>query len=920
MSKAANSDGPTAEKQTPPPRIPRLLLSHILHGEQLQEVLGDLEEHYRRWIDRRGRGRAHIWYWKQACAFTFALPRERLRGALNRLQHRTTPRNAALRGSPSSGFQMTNLLDELRQTIRKLARSPSFALVSVFTLAVGIAANTAIFSLVYGVVLRPLPFPEPERLVMVGHSAPGLDLPEIKQAFGIHTIYRQNNEVFDDLAVAQQGTQTLTGQGAPERLHSARVSHSFYNVMRVTPSLGRPTTEEDDVPGAPPVVLLSHGLWGRRYGANPDVIGQNIDIGSVSHEVIGVMPAGFSFPGDETDIWLPTSFDPHECGGFYLLGLGRLNPDVTVNQANSDLQRLLLTLPDYFTEFNAGIIENAQLRAVVTPLRESLVGNIQQTLWILLGAVGIVLVVACANVANLFLVRADARQREVAVRSALGASKSALVRFFLTESATLAGLGGLLGLLLAWVGIRTLTGMAPAGIPRLDGVGINAPVLAFTAAISVLSGLFFGSFPIARHAAPDIAAILKEGGRSTSSGRARHRIRHLLVVAQIALAVVLLVGSGLMVRSFQRLRAVDPGFDPSSVLTFRVSLPNAEYSDALSAVQFHQEITERIERLPGVLAVGSANGLPLTGVGDAKDPLLSEDHPVSPNELPPIVYVSAMSPGYFQAMRVPLLAGRTMEPSDARNRTGAVLVSAALAHHFWPNENALGKRVYPGLIDDPAWYTVVGIVGDVRANSLRGESPQVIYVPTIGTNDAASWSPYSMAYAVRTSVPPLSLAPAVRAAIWEVNPNLPIAQTNTMEQIVADSFAQTGFAMLLIATAAAVALLLGTVGIYAVIAYVVGQRTGEIGIRIALGAQSFEVSRMVLIQGGVVALMGVAIGIVGAFGLTRLLGALLFDVSATDPTTYVTVALLLLAVALLASYLPARRAASVDPVEALRAE
>ena len=788
------------------------------------------------------------------------------------------------------------------------------------TLAVGIAANTAIFSVVHGVILSPLPYPDPDRLVMVGHSALGLNLPELEQAFGTYFLYREYSEVFDDLAVAQEGSQTLTGEGEPERVRSARVSHSFFNVMRVAPALGRITSEGDDIRGAPLVVVLSHGLWTRRFGEDPGIIGSSIRIGSVPHEVIGVMPPGFRYPEENTDLWLPVRPAPDDFGGFYLIGIGRLKPDVTAAQASADLQRLIPMVPDHYPNWTAGLIEDSQLSAVVTPLKESMVGDVGRTLWILLGAVGIVLLVACANVANLFFVRAEGRHRETAVRAALGAGRIALVRSYMTEIATLAFLGGLSGLLLAWLGIHVLIGLVPQGLPRIDQIGINGPVLAFTAAISVFSGLFFGFLPLLRFTVPDIAAILREGGRGTSVGRKRIQIRHSLVVAQIALALVLLVGSGLMARSFQRLRNVDPGFDPTNVLTFMVALPGAEYPSWFDAVRFHEEITGRIEALPGVRAVGSARGVPLTGNGYGRDPLLSEDRPVRQDEIPPIVYMNPVNPGFFRTMGIPLLSGRELEYSDSHERTGAVVVSSSLANRYWPDENPIGKRVYPGLNVDPLWYTVVGVVGDVHVNSLRHESLEIIYLPTIGTNDAFSWSPLSMEYAVRTDVPPLSLVGAIRDAIWAVNPRLPIARMRTMEQIVADSTMQTAFAMLLIGIAAVVALVLGTVGIYGVIAFVVGQRTGEIGIRMALGARSQQVGRMVLKQGAFVALFGVGIGLVGAFGLTRLLGGMLFDISPTDPSTYAAVSVLLFVVALFASYLPARRAATVDPVEALRAE
>jgi predicted permease len=556
-------------------------------------------------------------------------------------------------------------------------------------------------------------------------------------------------------------------------------------------------------------------------------------------------------------------------------------------------------------------------------MRDDVVGDIGQVLWILLGTVGFVLLIACANVANLFLVRAEGRQKEIAVRSALGASRGDVVKYFLGESMCLAFVGGLVGLGLAFVGVQLLTSAAPIHIPRLGEVGIHGRVLAFTGAVTLLAGLLFGAAPILRYGSPSLVTSLKEGGRGGSTGRETHRTRSLLVVSQVALALVLLVGSGLMARSFWALRKMDPGFDTEGVLTFRVSLPEAEYPDRGDAVLFYRRLFEDLRGLPGVTNVGGNTNLPMTD-GSSNSGLVLEDFPLQQDEVPPIIRSNRAGPGYFEALGMPLREGRFFERGDVdQPARGAVVVSEAFAQRFWPGQSALGKRLTPGLEigDATKWYSIVGVVGDVRDDGLAQEPPAMAYYPTVPIPESKDqWTIRTTSVAVRAGVDPMSLAAAARQAVWDIDPRIPIANMRTTGEIVSGSMARTSFTMLLLAIAAGVALLLGAVGIYGVISYVVSQRTREIGVRMALGAKERDVSLMVVRQGMLVSSVGVGLGLVAAFGLTRLMGRLLFGVSATDPLTFGALGLFLLGVAMVASLIPARRAAAVHPVEALRYE
>jgi predicted permease len=822
---------------------------------------------------------------------------------------------------------MLSILPALRSIFRGFRRSPGFVLLTVLTLGVGIGANAAIFSVVHAVLIRPLPYAEPERIVAVWHTAPGLNMTQFEQSDATYVLYRKHNRVLEDLAIYWDGSVTLTGGDEPARLRASGATASMFHVLRVPAAVGRTLQEADEKPGAEPVVVLSHGLWRQRFGRDRSLIGKVLRIDGVPRRVVGVMPAAFHFPEPETELWIPMTIDPAklEAGDFNYEAIGRLRPGVTPARAARELSDLVWRIPEESpsSQITRGMIESAKLAVLVHPLRDDIVGDIQRILWVLLGSVGVILVIACANVANLFLVRAEGRQREVAVRTALGGSRGDIARLFLSESVILALLGGALGLALAAAGVRLLASLRPAGLPRLDEIAVNGTVLAFTMGLSILSGLLFGLFAVLRYGRPELVASLKDGGRGGTAGRERHRARNALVVVQVALALVLLVCAGLMAESFQRLRNVNPGIDPRGVLTLSLSLPETEYKDATARALFVRGLLEKVRALPGVTAAGTVSVLPLSN-GGSNSGFSFEDFPLPPDAVPPILGSRYASPEYFQTLGIPLIEGRLFQPLDPNRRSDEILVSQALAQRFWPGRSALGKRLVQGLSDSKSWHTIVGVVGSVREDGLEQDPKQSVYYPVLRTLDdddaPAAGSPSDFTLVVRGRVDPTALVAPVRAAIRSLDPNLPVARTRPMTEVVADSMARTSFTMLLLAIAAAVALLLGAIGIYSVIAYIVSQRTREIGVRMALGAKREDVEKMVLRQGFLLAVTGVAVGLAGALAVTRLLRALLFGVSTLDPTTFVSVPVLLALVALLASWLPARRAASVDPLEAIRYE
>jgi len=814
---------------------------------------------------------------------------------------------------------MDRLLDDARHAVRRLRQQPGFALVALLTLAIGIGANSAIFSLINGVLLNPLPYPESDRLVLAILEAPGLGFPEVPMSEATYLLCKEQHSGFEDLMMYSGASANLTGEEGPERVQSAEVTANFFEVLGVRPAMGRGFSEGEDGPGATPVAVLSDGIWRRRYGADPAILGRTILVDGVSVEVVGVMGPDFRLPDQETAFWRPLEIDPAEpnAGNFSYPGIARLRPGVTIEAAGAEMAGLIDRLPDiYGDEFPRELFENAQLAPLIISLKELMVGDVRATLWVLMGTVGFVLLIACANVANLFLVRAEGRQREVALRGALGASRGDLLSYYLTESLILALLAGIAGLGLGFAGLRWLAAMGPENVPRLAEVGIDARVLAFTAAVSLLASLLFGLIPVIRQARQDLVTALKEGSQGAGMGRGRHRARNSLVVAQVALALILLIGSGLMIRSFARLRAIEPGFIADDVFTVSLSLPAAEYPEPADASRFFQELLDEISALPGVESVGAVAGVPLSGFRTASG-LWIDDHPRDEGDLPPVPETLTATAGYFRTMGIPVLSGRAFERADHELRTGAVLISESMAIHYWPDKSPLGRLVRPD--EEASSYEIVGVVGDVRHVSLTEEPREMIYYPMLGVVDGEINSPRTLVVTIRSPLPTSSFAPAVRQVIWDLNPNLPII-SGSMGEILDDAVAPTSFAMMMLGIAAAVALLLGAIGVYGVVSFIVSQRTREIGIRMALGARSADVRKMVVRQGLVVTLIGVGVGILGALALTRLMRSLLFEISPTDLLTYAVVAPALIVVATLATWLPARRAAAVSPAEALRSE
>lgn len=824
---------------------------------------------------------------------------------------------------------MYDTIKDIRYGARRLLRSPAFSLAAVLTLSLGIAANATIFTVVERVVLRPLPYPESDRIVWLDHTAPGLNLPEgLGLSQGLYDYYRNNVRSFEDLAILREGSYTMTGEGAAERLRGISATASLVDALQIRPALGRWYTEEEAQDNEH-VVVLSDGLWRRSFGADPAVVGKTVMINGNSNEIIGVMPRGFAFPGPEFELWEPERIDEEQVqtvGGFNYRSLARLNPGASVVTVKAELDQLIAGLKEAFPAdpVTQQALDAAQLASLPSLMKDYLVRPVRRTLWILLGMVGLVLLIACANVANLFLVRSEARQREVAVRRALGAGTPGLVRYFLSESGVLAAFGGLIGLGLTWMGVRALVGFGPDNLPRLHEVAIDGGVVGFTALLSVIAGIAFGSIPLLRRDGP-LATSLREGGRSATAGRSRFRARNLLMGGQVALAFVLLVGCGLMIRSFMHLRAVDPGFDSEGVLTFDVALSGTDFPDRASAAAFHRAMLERLRALPGVQSAAAITCLPLSG-SCWGDPLRVRGRTPRQGELPPIVQIRRASAGYLETMGIPLLQGRDITEAESRQRAGVVLISRTLAREYFANEDPVGQQIsyYFGEGEDPEavpWFTVIGVIEDTPVEELAESRVfGIAYMPIQGPIDNVGSGIHQMAFALKTSLDPLALASAARSAAAELSPNVAVANLRSMERIVAAATARIAFTMILLVIAATVALLLGAIGIYGVIGYVVGQRTPEIGVRLALGASPGDVSGMVLKQGGSVVLAGLAAGLAGALLATRLMEALLFDVTTSDPLTYAAVTTFLLAVAGLASWLPARRAARLDPAMALRAE
>jgi putative ABC transport system permease protein len=815
----------------------------------------------------------------------------------------------------------------IKYALRRLSGAPLFTSVAILTLALGIGANTAIFSVVEGVLLKPLPYPHPDQLIGLNHTALGINISELTLSPSMYFTYRDENRSFEDIGIYSGDSVSVTGLAEPEQVKALDVTDGVIPVVGVRPLLGRSFSRKDDLPGSPETVILSYGYWQRRFSGNPAVLGRRLTIDGKAREVIGVMPQNFRFLDFEAEIFVPFQFDRGKTflGNFSYNGVGRLKPGVTLAQANADMARMLPIVNRKFAPppgFSVKLFESARIAPALRPFKRDLTGDIGKVLWVLMGTIGVVLLIACANVANLLLVRAESRHLEFLVRAALGASRWRLAADLLAESITLALIGGLLGLTLAFVALRTLRAFAPSGIPRLNEIGIDVPVLLFVLCVSLLTGLLFGSVPILKYARASLGTGLREGGRGLSQSRERHRARNTLVVVQVALALILLISSGLMIRTFAALNNVRPGFTkPSEVQILEVSIPEPQVREPGKVLRMQNDMLEKIEQIPGVRSAAFTSSVTMTGEG-SNDVLFARDRVYREGDLPPIRRYVFISPGLHKTMGTPLVAGRDFTWTDAYQRAPVALVSESLAREYWGDPaHALHKQIREGMKD--AWREIIGVVGDLHDKGLNEKVSTAVYWPPL-LNDF--WGEKELirrdiSFVVRSGrTESENFLSEIRRAIWSVNPNVPLANVRTLDQIYRKSMARTSFTLVMLAIAAAMALLLGVIGIYGVIAYSVAQRTREIGIRMALGAEQQQMTALFVRHGIRLTGIGVVIGVVAAFVLTRFLSSLLFGVSAVDPLTYVSVALGLLAAAALASYLPSRRAAGIDPALALRVE
>jgi putative ABC transport system permease protein len=812
---------------------------------------------------------------------------------------------------------MDTLIRDLRYAVRTLSKSPGFALVALLTLALGIGANTAIFSVVNAVLLRPLPYEQPGRLMRVNHFYPSLNNLRAGVSVPGFRDYSARRDVFARSAVERPSGMNLTGAGEPERVNVALVSGEFFTTLGVAAALGRTIRSDEAQAGHNHVVVLADGYWRRKFGGDRGVIGRRLQLSGEDYEIAGVMPPGFrDFFNRQVDLWSPIVFQPADFGdnrrtNEFLTFVGRLAPGVSADQAQSEMHTLARQLKTTYTNSYS---RDWDLQ--VTSLNDEARGGIRRSLLVLLGAVGFVLLIACANVANLQLARIAARAREMAVRVALGASPARLTRQLLTESVLLSVGGGALGLLLAAWGVPALLALSPRNLPDAGAVRADLAVLGFTLVVSLGAGLLFGLMPALQLGRSDVHESLKEGGRGAVGDRGSLRLRRGLVVTTVALALTLLAGAGLLIRSFSRLVGVDPGFQPDHLLTFNVALPEAKYPNDTVRADVLERLNAAIAAAPGVVRAGGTSNIPFSGNwGSASFNVEGYQRP--PNAPMPWGDMRAVTPSYLAAIGAPLRAGRQFNAGDRLGGARVCIVDDALVRRYWPNTDPVGKRITFYDLTDPKaeWITVVGVVGHTLHTGFDDDNTRVqVYFPLAQNGQRF------LGFVVRTSGAPLAALGAVRAAVRSVDPDLPLAAVNTMDDLIAQTTGPRRFSVLLLGGFAALAMVLASIGLYGVMSYTVTQRTRELGVRVALGAGAHEVLGLVLKQGVRLALAGVAIGLVAALALTRVMRSMLFGVGATDPATFVSVPLMLIAVAAVASYLPARRATRVDPIEALRAE
>ncbi len=812
---------------------------------------------------------------------------------------------------------MYDFVRDWKYVFRRLAKTPGFTLATLITLALGIGANTAIFSIVNGVMLKPLPFPEPERLIGVWQTAPGVNIKDLNNSIADYVTYREESRTFADVAIWNGRSVAVTEFNDPERVNGIAATFRLLPMVGVHPILGREFTEQDNQDKSPQVVMLSYPYWQRRFGGDPKVIGRRIMADGVAREIIGVLPEGFWFMDMGHDLVMNLQFERAgvRLAGYNFQSIARLRQGVTLQQANADVARMIaiqlnkIPPPD---GLSTQMLADARIGPNVRLLLDDLLGDIGRSLWVVMATIGIVLLIACANVANLLLVRMEGRAQEFAVRAALGAGRGRIAREMLTESLGLAVMGGILGVGFAFAAVKLVLKLSPARLPRMDQISVDSTALLFTLGMSIVVGLAMSIIPVLKHGGVRVAESLRAGGRNASTGRERNIARSSLTVVQVGLALVLLIGSGLMIRTFQSVRRVHPGFThPEELQTLRISIPrNASMKDA-DVLQMQRNLVNRLAAIPGVSEVSMMNGLPMTGF-QSQDPVLARDHAYAANQIPPLRRFIAAAPGAFHALGVAMPAGREYNWTEIHEGRRVAIISENFAREYWGSaQAALGKQIKSNPKDP--WSEIIGVAADVRHDGADQKAPSCVYWPLR--------SQVSIPFLIRTSrAGTESFLTEVRQTVWSVNGSAPITDIRTMKEIYEKSMARTSFTLTLLAASGGMALLLAVVGIYAVISYAIAQRTREIGIRLALGAQEGEVARMFVSRGLFWSGIGAAAGLAVAAALSRLMSALLFEISPVDPLTYLAAAAGTLLSAAVASYLPARRVARVDPVEALRAE
>ena len=825
---------------------------------------------------------------------------------------------------------MAMFSDQLRQVLRRLGRAPLFTAITLLTLAIGVGANTVIFSVIEGVLLKPLPYPHPEQLIGVWHTALGINIKDLNMSPSIYFIDREQNTTLQDIGVYDGDSFDVTGAGEPEHVRGLDVTDGTLPLLGVVPAVGHLFTRSDDSPGAQATVLLSYGYWQKKFGGDRSVVGRSITVDGKPRQIIGVLPQGFHFlDWQDAAIVAPFQWDRSKVklGNFSQRALARMKPGVTIEQASADMGRLLPIVWRSFPApegFSVSLFEKARIAPNLRPLKQDVVGDIGRVLLVLMGSIVLVLLVACANVANLLLVRVEGRRQELAIRSALGAGWGRIAGELLFESIVLGVAGSLIGLALAYATLRVLVAAAPTGLPRIHEIGIDPLVLLFTLGLALFTSLLIGSIPVIKYAGASLNSGLREGGRALSQSRERHRARKALVIVQVSLALVLLICSGLMIRTFRALMHVSPGFDsPDTIQTFRFYIPDTQIADKDRdrVVQMQQAILDKLSSIPGVSSAAFTTAVPLDGY-DSNDILYAQDHMQNEGELPPIRRFKFVSPGEFATLGTKLLAGRDLTWTDIYQKRPVAIISENFAREYWHNANgAIGKRIRVASTDD--WREIIGVAQDVHDNGVDQSAPSTVYWPIMQDNYEGQKQMFrrGVAFIIRSPrAGSHAFIDEVQRQVWSVNPDVPLAEMTTLGTLYTKSMGRTSFTLVMLSVAGGMALLLGIIGIYGVISYSVSQRTREIGIRMALGAQRPALTAMFVRQGLLLTGIGLACGLVLAFVTMRLMSSLLFNVSPVDPLTYISITVCVMATAYLACYLPARRAATVDPVNALRAE